>query len=169
MRTKIAVLVSVLLSLLLSGVNAQWSAMNSGYAITTNYHGINVFPGTPITATAGTTDVNVMNVTFVWKFPNETEAFVDSEVPVEFKGRYWDGLPIYETNSSYTPVMPLGDWGVQAFFNGPGGHLQGQGSDIIKIRATSFNLIPEVPIAGTSGAAIAMLIGFGLFLNKKKK
>jgi len=44
---------------------AQWDALKSGYAVTTNYQGKEVPPGTRVTATAGTTDEKVINVTFI--------------------------------------------------------------------------------------------------------
>jgi hypothetical protein len=173
MKITLVALMLVVLSLLIVSVSAQWSALNSGYAVTTDYHGVDILPGTVVTATAGTTDANVRNVTFVWKYPNGTEAFIDPQVPVEFKGNYWTNnagsFPIYEATSSYRVVLPIGDWGVQAFFNGAGGHLQGQGSDTIKIRATSFNAVPDVPIVGTAGAVAAMFLGLGLFLKRKKR
>jgi len=37
---------------------------------------------------------------------------------------------------------------------------------IEKIRAVSFNTIPDIPVAGTAGAV--MLLGLGVFLHKKK-
>ena len=153
-------------------VEAQWNALNSGYAVTTNYHGKDVLPGTLITATAGTTYLNVLNVTFVWKFPNETIAFIDPEIVVWSNSTEWTNssgsFTIYYAQSSYKLTV-LGDWGVQAFFNGPEGHIHGQGTDIIAIRATSFNVIPEIAVAGTAGAAIAMLLGLGLFRTRRKK
>jgi len=172
MKIKFAILPLLFLCLVILSVEAQWNALNSGYAITTNYHGKNVLPGTLITATAGTIDSNVLNVTFVWKFPNETIAFIDAEIVVGGNGTEWTdssgSFPIYYAQSSYRPTI-VGDWGVQAFFNGPGGHIHGQGTDIIAIRATSFNVIPEIPVIGTAGAAIAMLLGLGLFTTRRKK
>ena len=172
MKTKFTVLAFALFSLFIFSASAQWSALSSGYAITTDYHGKDVIPGTLVTATAGTTDPNVLNVTFVWMFPNESIAIIDAEVVVWSNGtKYPDddtGSFIYYAESSFRPTV-VGDWGVQAWFNGPGGHLHGQETDIIAIRATSFNVIPEIPLIGTAGSIIAMLLGLGLFWNKKKK
>lgn len=170
MKTKIAALATLILSLFIIAVNAQWSALNSGYAVTTNYHGEDVMPGTLITATAGTTDPNVQNVTFKWKYPNETVAFTDPKVPVWSNSTKWpdeNGTLIYYAQSSYTPDE-TGDWGVQALFNAPGGHLQDKESDIIKIRATSFNSIPEIPIIGTAGAITMMLLSLGFYKRRQK-
>jgi len=161
----------VLLSFLVVAVNAQWSALNSGYAVTSNYHGIDVMPGTLVTITAGTTDANVLNVTFVWHFPNGSDALTIPQVPVYSNGTTWTNSSgtflIRYANCSHIPDV-IGDWGVQAFFNGPGGHRRGQQSDIISIKATSFNVIPEVPILGTAGAIIVMLLGLGLVRNRRQ-
>ena len=40
---------------------------------------------------------------------------------------------------------------------------------MVKIRATSFNTIPDLPVVGTAGAIATMLLGLGMFLYKKKK
>lgn len=172
MKAKFVALAMLILPLFVLTVNAQWSALNSGYAITTDYHGEDVPPASLVTATAGTTDINVLNVTFEWKDPGENIVFTETK-DVLSNGTRWTNSSgsflIYYANSSYAPGLPLGDWAVQVFFNGPGGHIRGQGSDIIRIRATSFNVVPEVAVVGTAGATIAMLLGLGLFLHKKKK
>jgi len=62
-----------------------------------------------------------------------------------------------------------GEWGVQAFFKGPGGHLRGNGTDIIAIRATSPEVIPEFSIIGTATTIIAMSLILVLFRNKRKR
>jgi len=172
LRIRFIVLIFALFSLFIFNANAQWSAINSGYTVTTDYHGEDVLPGALVTATASTTDPNVLNVTFVWMFPNETIAIIDAEIVVWSNGAKWPdddtGSPIYYAQSSFRPTV-LGDWGVQAWFNGPGGHLHGPETDIIAIRATSFNVIPEIPVIGTAGAVTAMLLGLGFFWKKKKK
>jgi hypothetical protein len=172
LRTKFALLTFALFSLFICSANAQWSALNSGYAVTTDYHGEDVIPGTLVTATAGTTDPNVRNVTFVWMFPNKSIAIIDAEVVVGSNGIKYpdddtDSL-IYYAQSSFRPTV-VGNWGVQAWFNGPGGHLHGPETDIIAIRATSINVIPEIPVAGSLGAVTAMLLGLGLYWIKKKQ
>jgi len=47
----------------------RMDAINSSYAVTTDYHGKIVLPGTLVTATAGTTDPDVKNVTFFMEIP----------------------------------------------------------------------------------------------------
>jgi hypothetical protein len=44
----------------------------------------------------------------------------------------------------------------------------GQGTDIVAIRATSFNVIPDIPVLGSAGALTAMLLSLGLFLYRKR-
>ena len=147
---------------------AQWDAINSGYAITTDYHGLEVPPGTLVTATAGTTDTDVQNVTFLWKYPNETIVYREENVPVQSNGTMWDEKLIYYAYSSYIPDV-LGDWGVQALFIGKDGKIKANHNDVIMIRATSFNVIPDFPVIGTAGALISMVLSLSLFLCKKKR
>jgi len=158
--------------LLIQCVAAQWSTLNSGYAVTTNYHGKEVPPGALVTATAGTTNTNVKNVTFKWKYPNGTVAFIDENITVWSNGTKWTNSSgsylIYYAQSQHT-LDVFGDWGVQAFFVGNGGRTKANIECTIKIRATSFNVIPNIPILGTAGATMIMIISFGLFLKKKKK
>lgn len=167
MKTRILVftaLVAAVVSIMLMAyANAAWPSLGSGYAITTNYQGKNVPLGTVVTATAGTTDSIVKTVTFKWKYPNGTVASEVSNVPVWSNGSRYDGKLIYYAQSTYT-ADTNGDWGVQALFNDP-----------IAIRAASFNVVgpqnvvPEIPIIGTAGAAIGMSLGLGFFLIKRNK
>jgi hypothetical protein len=172
MKFRFIVLALALSSLFILTANAQWSALNSGYAVTTDYHGEDVLPATLVTVTSGTTDTNVKNVTFVWMFPNTSIAIIDAEIIVWTNTTCWTNssgsFPIRYAQSSYTPTV-IGDWGVQAWFNGPGGHLHGPETDIIAIRATSFDVIPEIPVIGTAGAVTAMLLSLGLLRRKKKR
>ena len=172
MRVKFhAVFIAFLMLLLISSANAGWSALGSGYAVTTDYHGIDMPLETLVTATAGTTDSNIMNVTFVWKFPNETVAFEDVDVAVWSNGtRYPDenGSLVFYAQSSFRLTVE-GEWGLQAFFKGPGGHLRGNGTDIIAIRATSPDVIPEISIIGAAGTIIATSLILALLRGKRKR
>lgn len=149
---------------------APWASLGTGYAITSNYHGIDVFPSTPVTVTAGTLDSNVVRVIFRWHMPNETVA---REVPVPVftngtTGQWNDGTTalIRYAMDTFTPDV-IGDWGVQAFFQGPTGRDRAGLEDTIKIRATSFNAIPEVPF-GTLTILFAMFGALGFFALRKK-
>ncbi|MEM4713701.1 MAG: hypothetical protein QXQ61_04020 [Candidatus Bathyarchaeia archaeon] len=187
MKTVYVALAVLLIGLFLAIANiahAQWPALSSGYAVTTNWHGKEVPLGESVTVWAGTTDSNVQEVLFRWKRPDET-IFVEINVPVV--GPYttpnvpegvpqeiinWansnPGINVYYANNTQTPDT-LGDWGVQAFFRGPGGKTKAGVEETIAIRATSFNVIPDLPVVGTAGAVTAMLLGLGLFFQKKKQ
>ena len=171
MRIKFATIFIILLMLLIACANAGWTALNSGYAVTTDYHGIDVPIGTMVTATAGTTDSSILNVTFVWKLPNETVAFEDVDVAVWSNGtKYPDenGSLVFYAQSSFMPTI-IGEWGLQAFFKGLGGHLRGNGTDIIAIRATSGDVIPEISIVGAAGTIVAISLIIVLLRGKRKK
>jgi len=166
-------------------VNAPWSTLSSGYAIWTNYHGIDVPPGTLVTATAGTTEhpdssahnklQNVTAVRFRW-MPPEGSGLPDLYSPILTdppKPLTWDTTttydewPVYTANDTQT-LNALGDWGVQAWFYDSEGQLRNE-TGIEKIRAVSVNVTPEIPVVGTAGAVAVMLLCLGLLWHRKKK
>jgi len=162
----------------ISVVYAPWQTLGTGYAITTNYHGIDVLPGTHVTATAGTLDPSIVSVTFKWNAPNGTTIWIDVVTPLWTNGTYgkWnDGTTalIHYANATHTLYLLEGlsvpqDWGVQAFFQGPGGKEKANVADVIKIKAESFNVIPEVPL-GTIAVTLSMFTALGIFALKKKR
>jgi len=167
------VVVSLVLGLLIlpNAVSAPWSTLGTGYAIATNYHGIDVPLGTPVTATAGTLDPGVVNVTFRWHMPNDTARWEVTKLVSQngTKGKWNNGTEALIWYASDTQILDvLGDWGVQAFFRGPDGNDRANLTDVIKIKAESFNVVPQVPF-GTIAAAVAMFVAFGLFIVKKKR
>ncbi|MCK4933932.1 hypothetical protein KAS06_04605, partial [Candidatus Bathyarchaeota archaeon] len=87
MKHKITLIIIFLTSFLVfvNVVYAPWSTLGTGYAITSDYHGIDVFPGIPITITAGTLDPSVTQVTFRWHMPNDTARW-EVTVPVSPNG-----------------------------------------------------------------------------------
>lgn len=170
-----------------------WSALSSGYAVTTNFQGIPVWPlPQDVTATAGTTEhpnandgqggrvpefPDVTKVRFLWMPPEDSglDEFLnppeldpaldltDSGEDYEDKdGNLWDIYTAEDTQS----IEALGDWGVQAWFYDLEGNLKGK-SGIEKIRATSFEAVPEVPF-GTIVVFLAMIGALGVFAIKKK-
>jgi len=194
--TVVAMLLASLLILAsVSIAEAQWDALSSGYAVTTNYHGKIVPIGLLVTAIAGTNDSTVKTVEFIWHFPNGT---VCADIPgIPVFGPYktpkvppgvpeeivdWAGLrdgsgdpghfpqvDVWYANNTQRPDV-IGDWGVQAVFHDgvlSAHHIRGKNSDTVAIRATSFNTVPEVPF-GT----IAILLGWfgvlGIFALRKK-
>jgi hypothetical protein len=178
-------LVFILLILSFNLVHAQWNAINSGYAVTTNWHGKEVPIGQSVTAWAGTNNSQVYQVEFKWK--NETghviydvnvtnlDSYTTPDYPpgapqeiIEWATNSSNkGIKIFYANNTQIPDSQ-GEWSVQVFFYAPGGHLMGQGSGKIKIKATSFNVTPDIPILGTAGALTAMLLSLGFFLHRKR-
>lgn len=152
-------------------VYAPWSTLGTGYAITSNVHGVDVLPGSQVRVTAGTLDPNVVQVVFRWHMPNETVAR-EVTVPVFTNGtmgQWNDGTSalVRFAIDNYTPGV-VGDWGVQAFFQGSTGTAKAGLEDVVKIRATSFNVIPEVPL-GTLVILLGMFGALGVFALRKKK
>lgn len=176
MRRKHALIVLITalsVVILVNVAYAPWSTLGTGYAITSNYHGIDVPPGTPVTITAGTLDHSVTQVTFRWHFPNGTAAWADIVVPVSANGTQgaWNNGTVVDILYAQDTRIPtvMGDWGVQAFFQDSTGRTKAGVDDVVKTKATSFNTIPELPLIGTAGAVIAMLLGFGLFARRRRK
>jgi hypothetical protein len=147
--------------------SAKAESIGSDYAVTNNWQGIDVPIGSNVIVTAWTTDATVYQVTFLWKNPGETIVWTDI-VPVFSNGTTYDDMLVYYAISTHTP-QDLGDWGVQALFQSPDGSTKQGVEEVIAIRATSFNVIPEIPLIGTMGAAAAMLLGLGIFTTRRKK
>jgi hypothetical protein len=141
-------------------------SLASGYRVTSDWHGIDTPLGSDVTANATTTDGSVVAVMFLWKDPEGGIQQNHTDNTPTVCGTY-DGKTVYCFEDTFNGVDIMGDWGVQALFIGPGGTVKEQVSDVIAIRATSFNVIPEVPILGTIGASAAMLAGFTYKMKRK--
>lgn len=181
MKAKIGFLVLVVFLLSVVNVRAQWNALSSGYAITTNWHGEEVPIGENVTAWAGTKNPEVEEVKFQWKDPDEnvvwdpevtitgpyTTPNVPDGVPQEIKNWAKDNpnIDIWYANNTQTPNI-IGHWTVKAFFIGEDGKTKCGVDDTIMIRATSFEVIPELPVVGTAGAMVTMLLSLVLFYKK---
>jgi len=166
---------------LLLSVNAQWSAIKSGYAITTDWHGQDVPVGAPVTAWAGTTNENVYQIRFLWLDPEENIRYDTNVTDIVnyITPDYPPGAPdeiiewaeenpnieIWYANNTQTPDS-VGEWTVKAWFYSPEGHLMN--STVIKIRATSFNTVPYTPI-GTIIIAVTMIAALTAFITRKRK
>jgi phosphotransferase system HPr-like phosphotransfer protein len=177
MHTRKLALLSVLAMLFISSyvmlayATDNEGSLKSGYAVTSNYHGINVPPNTAVTVTAMTTDRCVDVVKFIWKNPAGQVMFE------EIKKVYSNGTTfndngriklVYFANSTFTPDA-MGDWGVQAKFIDVNGFCWCCCTKQIHRRATSFNVIPEVPVIGTVGASAAMFAGLGYKIKRKRQ
>jgi hypothetical protein len=182
MKPKFLIIALLLVTLFVASVNAPWATLNSGYAIWTNYHGIDIPGGTEVTATAGTTEhpdssahnklPNVTAVRFRWMPPEGPDLYSpdlsDPPKPLTWDGTtYFNEWPVYTANDTQA-LDVFGDWGVQAWFYDSEGKLRNE-TGIEKIRAVSVNVIPEIPVVGTAGAAAVMLLVLGLFWHIKKK
>jgi len=161
-RIAVAAGLAIFIFLYANFARAGWDSLNSGYAVTSNYHGEIVPIGAVVTVTAGTTDPEVATVDFIWKDPSENIVRETLNVPVYSNGSTWDGKLIYYANDSYTPDIE-GDWGVQAIFRDGTGNVKK--NDKIAIRATSFNTIPEVPL-GTITILLVMFASYIIFSKK---
>lgn len=179
--------------LLLAGVNladASWNALSSGYAVTTNWHGIDVPIGQSVTATAGTTDSEVRFVEFRWMYPNQslfTSVRIDVSGPlitptvppgsISHEITDWanqhDGSDPNYPRITYWYAQNIqiltepGDWGVQAKFYMRAHDAFSVPPDTIKIRATSFNAVPEVPF-GTVAILLSWIGVLAVFALRKK-
>jgi hypothetical protein len=130
-------------------------AKTYAYSVTSNYHGKETPLGATVIVTATTDDPTVFAVTFLWKNAAEEIKFTDV-IPVS------GGT----AQSSHQPNS-LGDWGVQALFQGPSGKTKQDVNLVVAIRATSFNVVPEIPLIGTAGASIAMFAGLAVQMKRK--
>lgn len=166
-------------------VHAQWPPIrNTGYAITTNWHGEDVPLGESVTVWAGTTHSSVTAVEFKWHDPagNLVEGFGGEftvfgpydtpEVPpgvpqeiIDWAEKY-PGYTIWYASNTEIPDV-LGDWGIQAFFH-DSGNIQGKGSTIVAIRSTSGNFIPEAPL-GTIAIVLTIIAGYSFIAIRKRK
>jgi len=171
MEKRNSLILSTLILLLISSFVMSVYAINttgslaSGYAVTSNYHGKDVPPGANVVVTAMTTDSRVDKVTFIWKNPAGQVAFTETK-PVYTNGTKFNNKLIRYATSTYSPNT-LGDWGVQAKFLDVHHLCRCTCTARLATRATSFNVIPEVPIIGTAGASIAMLLGFTYKIKRK--
>jgi len=167
----VALLVVLTLIIIPTIVKADpWSALGgSGYAVTTEPFPLEevVVDVDEVHAKAGTTDPNVDYVVFRWLAPDGTVISRDPEdivdVAPETDPTYG---PISVARSSYIPNM-VGDWGVQVFFYDEEGEPHIRGEAIVRIRATSFFVIPEVQM-GTITILLTMLASLAIFARKRK-
>ncbi|MBN1244245.1 hypothetical protein JXA31_01465 [Candidatus Bathyarchaeota archaeon] len=164
-----AIFVIALIGSLVTVASAyNWNgSLESGYAVTSNYHGIDVPSGAKVVVTAMTTDWSVDKVTFIWKNPAGQVVFSETK-QVYTNGTKYAGKLIRYANSTFEPNA-FGDWGVQAKFLDVHRICRCIWTEKVAKRATSFNVIPEVPIIGTAGASIAMLLGLTYKLKRKSQ
>lgn len=154
---------------MMNSVYASWSTLGTGYAITSNYHEKDVPLLATVTVTAGTLDPLVTQVTFRWHRSDDT-LVREMTVPVFTNGTngQWNNgatALVRYTIDSFRPDVP-GDWGVQAFFRDSAGKNRADINNVIKIKATSFNVVPEVQF-GTAAILLSMFGALGVFAIKR--
>ncbi len=162
----------VVVMMLLNLAYAPWSTLGTGYAVTSDHHGVIVTLGTPVTVTAGTLDSSVSQVTFRWHRPPDGNGAVAWEDTVGVwqnttTGQWNNGTTAFISYATNTHAPDeIGDWGVQVFFQDSEGKEKSGVVNVLSIRATSFNAIPEIPL-GTIGAVGAMIFALAFFAAKK--
>jgi hypothetical protein len=165
--TATLILAGVLMLSALTVAYAAYPSLASGYAVDSNFHGISVPPGSNVVGTAYTTDMDVYQVTFIWKYPNQGIAFGPEVDSTPVAGALYKGNPV-NTFSSTHSVSAVGDWGVQALFQSPDGKTKEEVDFVMSTKATSFFVVPEVPVLGTVGPLAAMLLGLGVYIKRKR-
>ena len=165
--TPVLIVAGILMLIALGVAYAAYPSLASGYAVDSNFHGINVPVGSNVIVTAYTTDMDVYQVTFIWKYPNGTIAIGPEVDNTAVAGDPYEGNPV-NTFSSTHAVSVVGDWGVQALFQSPYGSTKANIELVISIKATSFFVVPDVPVLGTVGSLAAMLFVLGMFIKRKK-
>jgi len=181
LKAKSIIGLSILLVLvyLITTAQAPLASLSSGFCVTTDFHEQHIepiLPGTSVTAMAAfivesesplTPDVEWIQ--FKWRSENGLER--DEHVIPPFNEGTWtdkQGVThmIYYLNDTYT-VLTEGEWGIQAIFRGEDGTIMGQdeADPAFSIKATSLEVIPEVPI-GTIAIVLTM---FATLLLVKKK
>ena len=137
----------------LSAVNAN----TFDYSATSNYHGIDTPLNANVIVTATTNDPSITQVTFLWRNAADQIIFTDV-VPISSGS----------AQSTHQPDS-IGDWGVQTLFQGPDGKTKEGIELVVQTRATSFNVVPEIPLLGTAGASIAMVLGLTYRMKRKQQ
>lgn len=167
------IVVSIGLLLMINAVHAPLSTLGTGYAVTSDFHGIDVIIGNPVNVTALTLDPTINKVTFKWNAPNGTEGvwidIWDWELKTDGTGT-WNNGTTATIRYAFSIRNPdsIGDWGVKVVFQGPSGKTKENLDEVVKIKATSFNAVPEVPL-GTIVILMAMLGALGVFAIKKRR
>jgi len=168
MKKASVVLLLVLMFMVSSCLVALVCANGSDYVVTSDYHGKDVQLGTDVHVVATTTDSTVYQVTFIWHDAASIVRFGPEAVSLSGTTTDADGNSVFIFNAPVHAPNSVGDWGVQALFQGPDGKTREGITEVVATRATSFNVVPELPLIGTAGASVAMVLGLALFKAKRK-
>ncbi len=153
-KAKVAMLVSAVL--LLCSTFAMYANAFSEFTYSVIKNG-EVQLNQPLTVTATTNNPNVGKIRFTWLNPAAQTVKVET-VSVTTVGANQVAC------STYTPST-LGDWTVKAEFVDVRNYVSFLGTTTIESR-TTFNIVPEVPLIGTAGIAVAMALGL-VFYKKR--
>jgi hypothetical protein len=164
MRKNIMLFILVI-AMICSFVNVA-NASGYVYELTNNYTGTNVPLGATVIVTAKTNDPNAYKVVFTWLNPASQLELIEGK-NVQWDGSsYIDGKKVWVASSTCT-ADTIGDWNVYAVFLDKFGKRCFSIVIPVKIRHTSFNVIPEIPVIGTAGASLVMIAGFTFKMKRK--
>jgi len=143
--------------------------LGSGYTITSNYHSVVSPIGSEVVVTAMTTDDAINKVQFVWKNP-AGQVIWDETVAIFKNGTTYDANGVLKVISyAESKHIPggIGDWVVEATFVNPKDQGWPYRTEIVSQRIV--NHVPEIPILGTAGASVLMLLGFMYTMKRKSR
>ena len=165
----VALLLSSTLVLSANATSLTEGDLSIGYAVVNNYDGVTVPMGANVVVDAMTTDARVNYVNFTWVNPADQAVFSEI-VAVSSNGTTYapNGKTIYYASSDYNPTAQ-GEWTVIVSFYDELHICYYVFYPTLDMRATTFNVIPEVPLLGTAGVSVAMLLGLGIFKVKRKQ
>lgn len=152
------ILFAIVIVALIGSSMSVANAFHYTYELTSNYSENDVPLGATVTVTATTNDPNAYKLVFMWLNPADKVEIIESEFLTWDGSTYIDDLKALTATSELT-LDKIGDWDVYAVFLDKFGKRCFSVIIPVKIRHATFNVIPEIPIIGTAGAAIAMVAG----------
>ena len=153
------VIISIVLIVLISSLVAIANASSYTYELTSNYPGPDIPLGATVTVTAKTNDPNAYKVLFTWLNPAEQPKLIETKTAIS------DGS--FSVATSTLTLNQIGDWDIYAVFLDKFGNRCFSVIIPVRIRHISFNVIPEIPVIGTAGASIAMVLGLAFKMKQK--
>lgn len=154
-----SILVPIVLIALIGSLVAVANASGYTYELSSNYPGPDIPLGATVTVTAKTSDPNAYKVLFTWLNPANQPKLIEAPTVIS------DGS--FSVATSTLTLNQIGDWDVYAVFLDKFGNRCFSIIIPVKIRHISFNVIPEIPVIGTAGASIAMVLGLAFKMKQK--
>jgi hypothetical protein len=111
----------------------------------------------PFIVTATTDNPNVGNIRFTWINPAGQTVFTETVSTTKIDSN--------KVANSTCTINSLGDWTVKTEYMDFRNFIAFTYCNTVETR-TTFNVVPEVPLLGTAGIAIAMVAGF-VFYKKR--